>query len=153
MKEKVENKAGVFFLENKILIQTMFKKNEGVWYGSDKVSIIPVEISDFLLGEFILNSLNNSKHIDTSNEQIKKNWKLVIKKSNVKTEKMFFEKARYMAVVLNNSILKFSPYRTSVSRRIFAGTPDKNYEFEFNSNIELVGQRVRYGMSLCEFIE
>lgn len=149
---KAEKKCGVFLVNNKIIIQTENRKNEGTWYGSATMTILDIVVSNKDVGEIILHCLSFSKTEDIAYERIKEYWKNLIKKSNSKTENFFFENTKYLSVEATNDLLIITPFKTCVSRRAFARTPNEVFEISQSSGFSEIGSKIIEALNKCIII-
>ena len=99
-------KVAAFLLPDKMIIETVNKKDAGTWYGTEEFTMLPLDTSNSALGDCVLNHLHQSKEKEISYDQIKENWKLIIKNAKFKTEKAFLQNVRRVSIIKeNNKIL------------------------------------------------
>lgn len=153
MRGNIEGKSSAYLLPDKIIIETMYKKNEGTWFGAGLSITLPLNVSDFELGEAILNAISQAKTEDISYEKIKEYWRDLIKKSKYKTEKAFFQNTKHLSIVIEGEKIMFVPFKTSISRRAFARISDKIIETTPVPEADVIGRNVRKGWEKCFFID
>lgn len=153
MNDNNERKSGAYLFSDKIIVETLYMKNEGVWYGSGQMKILTLSVTNLELGEAVLNATGYSKKQDTSYEKIKEHWETLIKRSNYKSEKSFFQNAKYLSIVFSGDRIRFVPFKTSISRRAFARIPDEIKEITPIPDINIIGNQVREGWEKCIFID
>src|SRR4030095_161857 len=109
MKNDIELKVAAFLLVDKIIIDTMKKRDAGTWYTKGEPSILPLDSSNSDLGNSILGHLSQSKEEAATYDQMKEYWKTLIKKAGYKTEKAFLQKCKRVAVIIQDDKIQFEP--------------------------------------------
>ena len=153
LNDNFERKSSAFLLPDKIIVVAVYKKNEGTWYTSELLTILPFDVSNLELGEIILDITGQSKHEDIPYEKIKEYWKTLIKKSKYRSEKAFIGDAKYLSIIVEGDKISFVPFKSSASRRIFLRIPAAITEISPVPEAALVGKEIRESWGKCLFID
>ena len=153
MEENFERSALALLFPDKIIIETTNKKDAGTSYCAGLNTVLFLDVSDKELGEIVMNHLSQSKYEEISYDQIKKNWKLLIKKSKYRTEKAFFQNAKYLSIKSNKGKIEFAPFQSNVSRRMFSRIPAGILELSHIPETSDIGKEIRRIWGRCLIVE
>ena len=143
-------KVAAFLLPDKMIIETTNKKDAGTWYSTGECTILPLHTSDVELGNCVLNHLKQSKEKDVSYDQIRENYKLIIKKAGFKTEKAFLQFIKRVSIILEDRKMVFEPFKIIIPKKMFYRLPGGITEIEYVSeNAEAIGKELRNCWSKC----
>ena len=110
-------KVAAFLLADKMIIETTNKKDAGTWYSTGEYTILPLRASDVELGNCVLNHLKQSQEKDVSYDQIRENYKLIIKKAGFKTEKAFLQYIKRVSIIIEDRKMVFEPFLNTKNPR------------------------------------
>ncbi|HEX3167992.1 MAG TPA: hypothetical protein VHQ93_17105 [Chitinophagaceae bacterium] len=143
-------KVVAFLLPDKMMIETLNKKDAGTWYSTGDCTILPLHASDVELGNCVLNHLKQSKEKDSSYDQIRENWKLMIKKAGFKTEKAFLQYVKRVSIIVDDRKMIFEPFKINIPKKTFYRLPDFIKEIEYiPENFEAIGKELKNSWSKC----
>jgi len=143
-------KVAAFLLPDKMIIETIHKKNAGTWYSSGEFTMLPLDTLSPALGDYVLNHLYQSKEKDISYDQIKDNWKLIIKKAKFKTEKAFLQSVRRVNIIKENNKIIFEPFKINTKQKMFYRMPDYITEIVYvPGNSEIIGKELIDSWAKC----
>src|SRR4030095_16106413 len=143
-------KVAALLFPDKIIIETINKKDAGTWYSTGECTILPLNTSDVELGDCVLNHLKQSKEREVSYDQIRENWKLIIKKASFKTEKAFLQYVKRVSIILEGRKIVLEPFKIDIPKKMFYRLPDFIKEIEYiPENFETIGKELRNSWSKC----
>lgn len=124
-KKEIEKKVSAYLLPNKIIIVTTNKKDLGTWYGANDLTFLLREVSAFQIGDCVMNHLGRSIEKDETYEQIKENWKGLIKEAKYKTEKAFLQDVKRVSIIMENNSTRIEPYAVHTRDKVFFRIPEE----------------------------
>ena len=140
-------------LPDKIIIETMNRKDAGTWYSTGRGTILPIIVTDFELGKCVLNHLSQSKEEATTYEQIKSYWKELIKKAKYKTEKSFIQESKRVTITIDGDVMRLEPFKVNLTQKIFYRMPDGISEITPVPEASVIGKEVRRCWDKCVFVD
>jgi len=148
-----EKSAAIIFYPDKIIIETRNKKDNYTWYSSGKLTIFPINASAGMLGEGIINHLNQSEIKGIEMKEMKELRNLFRKKGKFKSEKSTMEDAKYVSIYSDKNMIRFEPKKNKTSQQLFYNMPESISEFAVkNLDSIKIGKYARDSAAKCVFI-
>lgn len=152
MKKAIERKGAALLLPDRIMIDTMDRRDAGTWYSTGMPTILPSNVSDVELGDAVLSHVSQSKEEVVTYEQIRENWKTLIKKAGYKTEKAFINDVKRVTVIIEGDKIRFEPFSVNTSQKMFYRLPEAIVETIPVPNNYEIGKEVRKRWEKCLLI-
>ncbi len=149
--KKQNQLVGIVKYSNKIVIETYYKTDTGVYVRSLDVSVISEPSSDFELGEIILKHLNLSRHgiIYAKYDSLKSN-EFYKKVTGLKSIKEQMNDSKYISVERQNRKIIITPHingGTNGNKKGYTPKPNTEKVIESTNPLEL---GIIVGMAWCD---
>ena len=151
IKVTFEQTAGAILYPTRIIIETRNAESQDSCYSTDILTILDLDTSDILLGQMVLQHLNNSKLEKNYSIELRKDY---LKKLKFKSEAAARKDAKYVAIFRTNSVIRFEPRNNKVSdgrSSAYYGIPKEIFEINLNADMETLGKATREAWSKCFF--
>jgi hypothetical protein len=140
--------ASAYLYPDKIIIETMYRRDEFTKYGANIFSTLSIDILDEQLGEKIIEHLLQSKQQTATPEEIKELFKNFKLKAKFKTDKAYIDNAKLVSISFENNQFLFEPKRNKQSEKVFYGMPNEKFEANYSDTLNL-GKLTRIAWSKC----
>ena len=151
--EKRDYLAQAILYPERIIIVTVNNYKDILYYATDELTILPVNIDEEQLAKVVIKHLDNSKLHANSKEDRKTLRDSFKRKSGFKTEKDYVNNAKYLSIYKNKVEIVIEPFdnRLSEKDKLFYRIPSSIITCTLPCDNALLGSYIREGWSKCLF--
>jgi hypothetical protein len=148
----IEKKASAILMPGLILVETLFKKNQGTWYSSGIYSVMRKDVSDHELGSCIQMHLDKSIELETSYDNIRSLWKQTLKGAKLNSQKAYYELAKYVSIHFKGQSIEITPFNSNPKHKMLYRVPTQLLQLESDSNAETIGRTCKLLWEKCALL-
>jgi hypothetical protein len=153
--EKIERSVVAILNPKKIYIITMNQRDDFVKYQTDSLTIVPLNRSDFILGEIVSRHLSESQRKFVSNEEINQGLRSLVKKAKLRSQNAMMRGSKYVSIFMDESELTFTPYQNMMEPKYyeFLRIPTAIQSIPNTDDFSIIGIQLRSAWDRCTFAE